>query len=177
MRARPRWSVLVLVPWAVIVSLSWLERPGGACPCKPPPNGPTLPINASVLLSCTVSTATLAFGAYDPLVQNQSTALDGTGTLLVTCTNDLPGTITLDQGQNPETGSTDAAPLRRMADGSGHFLRYSLFQDSAHSVVWGNTPETADCGSGTQVVYGRVAAGQNMPVGAYTDTVVITVNI
>jgi len=62
----------------------------------------------------------------------------------------------------------------------GRFLSYSLFQDVGHTTVWGNTGGTgvANTGTGSQTaitVYGSVAAGQNVPSGNYSDTVVATV--
>jgi spore coat protein U-like protein len=61
-------------------------------------------------------------------------------------------------------------------------MTYNLYQDSARSTLWGNTSGTAPsavAGTGTNAditVYGRVDAGQNLPVAvSYTDTVVATV--
>ena len=139
-----------------------------------------LAVSASVAANCTISTAAVAFGAYDPVSANATTALNGTGTVNVTCTSGASTTITLGQGSNPNTGSTDAAPARRMGDGATHFLSYALYQDSGRSTVWGNTAGTgeANTGSGSQAaltVYGAVTAGQNVPAGSYSDTVVATV--
>lgn len=139
-----------------------------------------LAVTASVTANCTITTSPVAFGAYDPVSANASAALNGTGTLNVTCTSGASTTITLGQGSNADTGSTDAAPARRMKDGGTDFLSYSLYQDAGRSTVWGNTGGTgvANTGTGTQVavtVYGAVAAGQNVPAGSYSDTVVATV--
>lgn len=135
-------------------------------------------VSAIVSASCTISAGALGFGAYDPLVANATTPLPGQATLTVSCTNGAPATVTLDQGLNPAGGSTNAAPLRQMATG-GNFLTYSLFQDIALTVPWGNTAGTgaAYTGTGTTgsvTVYGQVAAGQNVPAGTYQDTVVAT---
>jgi spore coat protein U-like protein len=139
-----------------------------------------LTVSASVTANCTISTAPVAFGAYDPVSANATTALNGTGTVNVTCTSGASTTITLGQGSNANTGSTDTAPDRRMSDGASHFLAYALYQDSGRATVWGNTAGTgeANTGSGTQnalTVYGAIAAGQNVPAGSYSDTVVATV--
>lgn len=136
-------------------------------------------VSAIVSANCTISAGALAFGAYDPVVANAATPLPGTATLTVTCTNGAPSTLTLDQGLNPAGGSTNAAPLRQMASG-GNFLSYSLFQDNALTVPWGNTagtgaPYTGTGASGSVTVYGQVAAGQNVPAGTYNDTVVATI--
>jgi spore coat protein U-like protein len=139
-----------------------------------------LSVTASVTANCSISTAPVAFGAYDPVTANAATPLSGTGTVNVTCTNGANTTVTLGQGSNADTGSTDAVPARRLSDGATNFLTYSLFQDAGHTTAWGNTGGTgvANTGTGTQTaitVYGTVAAGQNVPSGNYSDTVVATV--
>jgi spore coat protein U-like protein len=139
-----------------------------------------LSVTASVTANCTITTAPVAFGAYDPVVTNASTALNGTGTVSVTCTNGASTTVTLGQGLNAGTGSTDAVPARRLTDGATDYLTYTLYSDTNRSVVWGNTVGTglANTGSGVLqalTVYGAVAPGQNVPAGSYSDTVVATV--
>lgn len=136
-------------------------------------------VSATVSANCTITAGALAFGAYDPIVTNATNPLPGTATLTVACTNGSPSVITLDQGLNPAGGSTNAAPLRQMASG-GNFLSYSLFQDNALTVPWGNTNGTGSAYTGTGVsgsvtVYGQVSGGQNVPSGTYNDTVVATI--
>lgn len=73
-----------------------------------------LGVSATVVNSCDISaTGAVAFGDYDPAVVNASADLDNTGTISVTCTSGAAVTITLDQGANPNTGSTATAPDRR----------------------------------------------------------------
>jgi spore coat protein U-like protein len=139
-----------------------------------------LSVTATVTANCTIATTPVAFGAYDPISANASTALTGTGTVSVTCTSGASTKVTLGQGQNADTGSTDATPARRMTDGSSDFLTYSLYQDSGLSTVWGNTAGTgvSHTGTGTLTaltVYGSVAGGQSVPAGSYSDTVVATI--
>jgi spore coat protein U-like protein len=137
-------------------------------------------VYANVGGTCSTSvTANLAFGAYDPIVANQATPLDGTATISVNCSNYLPYTVTLGQGANPGGGSTNAAPVRQMASGANR-LGYSLYQDSGRSTSWGNTAGTGAFAYGigsaqSATVYGRVPAGQNKPAGSYSDTVLATV--
>jgi spore coat protein U-like protein len=139
-----------------------------------------LSVSASVADNCIISTSPLAFGSYDPISANASSALDNTGSVSVTCTSAASANVTLGQGSNADSGSTDAAPLRRMADGSSHYLSYSLYSDSDRSTAWGNTAGTGVDHTGTGesaslTVYGRISAGQNVPAGSYSDTVVATV--
>lgn len=138
-----------------------------------------LNVSATVSANCTITTSAVAFGAYDPIVTHASTALTSTGTVTTTCTSGAAATVALGQGSNANTGSTDAAPVRRMLSGS-NYLSYQLYSDSGRANVWGNdtTTDVAVTGTGGAVnttVYGSVAAGQNVPAGTYADTVVATV--
>jgi spore coat protein U-like protein len=141
----------------------------------------SLGVSAAVTDNCTISTAPVAFGSYDPASANATTALDSTGTVTVTCTSGAAATITLDPGATPAAASTDIVPLRQMSDGGANLLAYKLYQNSGRTTVWGNTSGTGvghtGIGSSANLtVYGRVAAGQNVPSGTYTDTVTATVS-
>jgi len=137
-------------------------------------------VSMNVSANCTITAGNLAFGSYDPVTANASTALNGSAVLTLNCTNGATTKVTLGQGANANTGSTDAAPLRRSKAGT-NYLSYSLFTDSGRTTTWGNTAATGldYIGTGASdssvVVYGQVAAGQNVPGGAYQDTVVATV--
>jgi spore coat protein U-like protein len=138
-----------------------------------------LSVTASVTANCTIATTAVAFGSYDPVNTNASAALNGSGSVSITCTSGASATVTLGQGANADTGSTDAAPVRRLTDGT-HFLNYALYTDTNRTAAWGNTSLTgvASTGTGAAVslsVYGAVSSGQNVPAGSYTDTVVATV--
>ena len=135
-----------------------------------------LTVSATVTKNCTVSTAALAFGSYDPVVANASANLDGAGGVTVACTRGATASIALGSGSNA-SGST-----RRMGDGSGNFLSYELFSDSGRSSVWnsgaGALSLTAAPSRAARdfTVYGRIAGNQDVPAGTYGDTVVATVN-
>jgi spore coat protein U-like protein len=135
-----------------------------------------LSVTASVANNCTISTSTVAFGAYDPVVTNASSPLAGSGGVTIACTKSATATIGLGLGSNPN------ATTRRMANGS-NYLTYELYKESGHTNVWGNsgvdlyTPAAAPSfAPRTFTVYGEVAAGQDVPAGSYSDTVVATVN-
>jgi spore coat protein U-like protein len=140
-----------------------------------------LAVSATVSNNCTISTGSgVAFGTYDPVVTNASAGSDlaVTGTIDTTCTNGSSVTVTLGQGSHADTGSTDAAPVRRMLAGTTDYLSYQLYTDSAHTTVWNNTTGATVTGTGASVattVYGLVTKGQNVPTGSYADTVVATV--
>ncbi len=65
-----------------------------------------LAVSATVSATCSISTTALAFGAYDPVSANSTTPLDGTGTVVVTCTSGAPAAVTLGQGALAEPGVT-----------------------------------------------------------------------
>jgi len=141
-----------------------------------------LSVTATVIANCTISAGTpLDFGNYDAISANAASAKNVSGTVGITCTTGTSATVMLGQGSNADTGSTDAAPVRRMKNGSS-YLSYGLFKDVGLGTTWGNTVGTGQGYTGTGsadtiTVYGSVPAAQNAaPVGSYSDTVVVTVS-
>jgi spore coat protein U-like protein len=135
-----------------------------------------LGVSATVTANCSITTAAVAFGSYDPVVTHASSPLDGTGSVVVTCTKGAGTRIDLGLGGNA-SGST-----RRMA-GGGDFLTYELYQDTTRTTVWGSgATDGLTIGAApsraprTFTVYGRVAAGQDVGAASYSDTVVATIN-
>ena len=135
-----------------------------------------LAASATVVNNCSITTAALAFGPYDPVVANVSTNLDGTGRVSIACTKGSTATVALGSGSNA-SGST-----RRLSDGSSNYLSYELYQDSGRSTVWNGgsgtlTPAPAPSKVARDfTVYGRIVGNQDVPAGSYSDTVVATVN-
>ncbi|HLJ73439.1 MAG TPA: spore coat U domain-containing protein, partial [Thermoanaerobaculia bacterium] len=134
-------------------------------------------ITATVSAECTVSTVSITFGAYDPVVTNAATPLDSTGTVNVYCTTGTLATVSLDLGSH-FTGTT-----RRMLSGAANFMTYEIYKDAGRTVVWNSTntnsgtstSKTIPINSGF-IAYGRIPAGQDIPAGGYNDTVLVTVN-
>jgi spore coat protein U-like protein len=147
------------------------------------PQTDSFDVTASVQKSCRiVSTTDIAFGTYDPADIHFSTALDADGALSVRCVKGVVADVALDQGLNPDAGSTCVSPLRQMSDGGAEVLRYDVYQDSARTSVWGcdaTTDQSFTAASSntstTLTTYGRVPAGQDVAVGSYIDTVTVTV--
>lgn len=137
----------------------------------------TFPVTALVLTSCAVSATPLAFASYDPAA---SSTIDAANSLLVTCTTGVAYTVGLSVGVG--TGATVATRKMTNVASAGNLLTYSLYSDAGRSSLWGNTvgtdtlAATATATPNTIAVYGRVFAGQNVPAGAYSDTVTVTVN-
>jgi len=138
-----------------------------------------LTVSATVPANCLISTTPATFGNYDPIGTNASNALGvATGRATTTCTTGAAAIITLGQGLNPATGSTEATPIRQMASGTNR-LTYQL-DKTAGGGNWGNTSATGVNTTGTgsavqQTVFGVILPAQNVPAGTYTDTVVATV--
>jgi spore coat protein U-like protein len=131
-----------------------------------------LAVTATVVANCSVSAGTLAFGNYDPTA---GSPVDATASVGVTCTQGTVASVGLD------TGTFGSGGQRRMSDGSA-FLAYDLFKDAGRTDPWGDsggarlTLAAAPSSAARAVtVYGRVAASQDLAIGAYTDTVVVTV--
>ena len=59
-------------------------------------------VSANVIKNCTISTAPLNFGAYDPVAANATTPLDGIGTITVTCTKGAVAKVGLNAGGNAQ---------------------------------------------------------------------------
>lgn len=141
----------------------------------------TLTVTASIASTCTINAATLAFGAYDPVVVNKTVNLDQSTTIGFTCTLGSTGTIDIDKGAN-STGTTPNFQ-RRLSDGAtpAHFLTYNLYQDAARTTLWGTTTSgTAEANVGLGVaqttnLYGRIPSGQNGTSGSYTDSATMTI--
>ncbi len=157
---------------ALLVGTTALTTPASAASATA-----NLAVSATVVNNCSITTAPLAFGSYDPVVTNASTDLDGTGTVSVACTKGSTATIGLGVGSNA-SGST-----RRMKDSGSNYLSYEIYQDSSRATVWGNSgagllsPAAAPSKAARAfTVYGRVPASQDVPAGSYADTVVATVN-
>ncbi|MET3441077.1 spore coat protein U-like protein [Variovorax paradoxus] len=125
------------------------------------------PSNAA---QCTVSTTGLAFGAYAPF----STAPNNSnGSVQITCDAVASYSIALATGGS---GSFD----RAMASGT-YRLKYNVFTEPSRTIVWGDGTggSSSVTGSGTAAtipLFGRIPARQNVGVGSYTDTLIVTVS-
>jgi spore coat protein U-like protein len=133
----------------------------------------TFQVSVTVQSTCTINSASaLNFGNAGIL----STNIAQTSTIQVICTNSTPYTIGLDAG----TGSGASVATRKLTSG-GATVDYSLYSDSGHNTVWGNTPSTdtvAGTGTGNNqsyTVYGLIPSQATPAPGTYTDTITVTV--
>jgi spore coat protein U-like protein len=152
----------------------------------------TLTVTASVADNCTIGTATLAFGAYDPLVTNATSDLSGSASISYACVKDAGHTIWIDMGAGSSNGSGPVAGDNAMKETTNgtDYLSYQLYQDAAHTLKWGTGDPggTATSGKGVRVaspgisgttitIYGLVPHAQNVTASTtYSDSVTATIN-
>lgn len=135
---------------------------------------------------CTVSTAGVNFGEYDPTV---ATPKDAVGTLTISCTFVGTGGATEAHYQvflSP--GLSGDYRQRQMASGVNR-LNYNLYMDAARTQLLGDNSNSTERIEGTLRVgpgvgnntrtaaysmYGRIPALQDAKTGSYADTIVAT---
>ncbi len=147
----------------------------------------TLSVTVTVTNNCRISTASVAFGTYDPLLANLTTPLTAAGNVTIACTQGTAESISLDLGASPSGAG------RRMRGGGAFYVAYDLFQPSstvagapcsyAGPTPWGpagaqifTPPPAPSREARTYNVCGRIPAAQDVPAGSYADTVLATVN-
>jgi spore coat protein U domain-containing protein, fimbrial subunit CupE1/2/3/6 len=126
---------------------------------------------------CTQVTAVaVAFGAYD---ERAASHLNGTGQVRVQCDTGVAYQVSLDPG-----GHAGSDFARAMGDAGGIYrLQYNLYIDSTRTQIWGDGTGTTQVVNGVAQgaqdilqVYGRIFALQPVGVGAYTDSVLVSVD-
>jgi spore coat protein U-like protein len=161
--------VLAMVAIASVASVAFAEETQ---------NSGTLNVTAYVEKECLVGTSSLAFGEYSYIYENKTDALNGSGTISLTCTSGAAPKVVLGVGTSGEGSSNQ----RQLSDGSSHLLNYNLFSDSARETIWkSNTAAvasglTGDGTAHTMNVYGTIPGAQNKPAGNYADAVPITIS-
>jgi spore coat protein U-like protein len=136
-------------------------------------------VSATVRHSCSIGTTPMAFGTYDGVVANASTALNATATVISTCTSGALVLITMNVGTSAGSSSDDA-PIRRMTSGAGEYLVYQVYSDVSREKIWGNISPTGVAVTGTGIsqthkVYGSIPSGQMVPEGDYNDQIIVTI--
>jgi spore coat protein U-like protein len=135
----------------------------------------TFNVQITITNACVIVSATnINFGSVGVI---GTPGVSATGTITTQCTLLAPYNIGLDAGTG--TGATVAARL--MTSAATNTVTYSLFQDAAHTLVWGNTIGTntvASVGTGASqafTVFGFVPSQTTPPSGVYNDTITVTV--
>jgi spore coat protein U-like protein len=127
-----------------------------------------LMLPGAAMAECSLNVIGLTFGGYDPF---SVTDTDITGSVSLTCDTDTSVQVSLSPGSGPFDG-------RKLKSGMNALL-YNLYTDPSHVSIWGDgSPGTSLMSfsgtSGSYTVYGRIPAGQNVPVGTYGDTITVT---
>jgi spore coat protein U-like protein len=103
-------------------------------------------VTATVVADCSISTTAIAFGNYDPVVVNATTALQSSGAVTIACTKGSAPTIGMGLGANA------LVSVRRMKElTSANFLDYEIYQPTtntpgdpcAYTAVWGTSGTSA----------------------------------
>ena len=122
--------------------------------------------------ACGMSAQGVEFGSYDSFSPNP---VDSVGAIIVTCDGGEAYSLAISMGSGTYAG-------RRMP-GPHHALHYNLYTDPARTQVWGDgtgaTSTAGGIGTGTASsisVYGRMPAHQDVSVGRYVDSIVVTVS-
>ena len=123
-----------------------------------------------VFPGCGIGANSLNFGNYTGAVLNATT------TIQVACTSGTSYTV----GLNAGTAAGATVTKRSMTlNGGTTLLGYALYSNAGHSANWGNSSGSWVAGTGDNAiqnltVYGQIPAGQSVPTGNYTDTIVAT---
>ncbi len=130
--------------------------------------------------ACTVSATGVVFGAYNP---NVGTPANATGTVSLSCTagSSSSGAYTIGLSM----GGGASYSTRRLSTGLST-LSYQLYQDSAHTIIWGDGTGSSvifngndglpnSGGTNNLSIYGQIPARQGVTPGVYTDVIVVTV--
>jgi spore coat protein U-like protein len=144
-------------------------------------------------VSCSISSGTVIFGNYDPLITHAIAPLDGAGNITYSCSCTgfwllcwlFPPTVSLQIDLS--TGQSLSYAVRQMARAGypADRLAYNLYRDAARTAVWGNgtggtqhytTTVTVGLGgvNANLSVFGRVTGGQDIPPGSYADQIILT---
>ncbi len=164
----------------------------------------TIHVSADIVANCLLQTTPLNFGLYDPLVTNATLALSATTTESATCTKGVSAQLALQSQSSgavypnpsaalydPTTGSTSASVMSSRLQGSANTQLTYAFTTALNA---GSTyvPNTGNYAGGYQGTIGftgagvsqpqtiqftgTIAPGQDVPSGAYADTIVATLS-
>lgn len=125
-----------------------------------------LKLTARVPVMCAfVTISSMNFGSYI------GTDTNGTGAMTVNCA--LGTNYAISFG----TGGSGTYDPRQMNSG-GNLLSYNLYTDNSCATIWEyHTVNGTGTGSDQNYsIYGRIQAGQNVPVGSYSDNIIVTID-
>ncbi len=137
----------------------------------------TFQVQITLVASCAITANNLNFGSGIGLL---TSAVNGSTTLSVTCSNSTPYTVGLDGGN--VSGSTVATRLMAgtTAGNTSTTLQFQLYSDSGRTTTWGNSSGSWISGTGsgsaqTLTVYGQVPTQSTPKPDTYQTTITATV--
>ncbi len=133
----------------------------------------TLTPTVEVIDGCTVLTAEMAF---DISAGAGAGPVDSTTQIDIECTRLALFRVDMDRGSNAN------GTQRRMRNGSGDFIPYGIFRNTARTQTWGSGSGNAPLGiawgrgRGSMTAYGRIASvPANLSPGVYEDVVTVSI--
>ncbi|MBA4422142.1 MAG: SCPU domain-containing protein [Syntrophus sp. (in: bacteria)] len=120
------------------------------------------------------------FSTYNHICQYLNIDVDSTGTIEVSCTANSSVSIAI--GPSGNTGGFSPRKLKQTS--GSDLMNYNLYTTSARTTIWGDgTQGTSTVNQlvrkqspSNLTVYGTVPASQDVYVGLYTDSLVVTIN-
>jgi spore coat protein U-like protein len=132
--------------------------------------------------ACTMSVTNVAFGPYDVFV---STPVDSdSGRVYVNCTQNV-GAATVTIGASATTGRFNPRGMKHTT--GTDVLNYNIYTSSARAAIWGDGTSGTSIvqlrrpggrpapWAASEILYGRIPAGQNVSAGSYRDNITVTV--
>lgn len=159
-------------------AMGWSTAANVDCDSVPVSNNFTFTSRATLIGSCSINASDLNFGTYP----NLATAVTGTASLAVTCTDGTLYRVSLNGGS-----SGSIANRRMRLNGVGpQTIAYNLYSDSTRTQLWGDEANGGSVvkgtgsggGSGTPQtiqIYGLVPADATAISGNYSDVITATV--
>ena len=148
----------------------------------------TIAVTANITTTCSITASPLAFGDYDPIGVHATADKTGTGTVTVTCAKGA-SSLTIGMSYGAHVSGTTQRQLAGPA--AADLLSYNLFQPSSTTagascpgtIAWTTTAPgllvlatSPSKAPRTYNVCGTIPMGQDAAAGAYTDTVIATLN-
>jgi spore coat protein U-like protein len=128
---------------------------------------------SSNLYACQLSVQHISFGSYDPF---SDVNLESVGYINIShCPANVTGyTISATTGQN-------SGYYQRTMTANGYTLAYNLYTSANHTMIFGDGSAGTATLFGTNAnasypVYGVVPAHQNIRIGQYNDSLIITLS-
>lgn len=138
-------------------------------------------LDVSQTSACTMTITNINFGTYNVFSTQH---LDTTGNVRVDCASNV-NKITVSLGPSPNSGGFNPRQMRR-SQGTG-LMNYNIFTNASRTIIWGNgtggtSTQTANRPGGKPqpwsssfIAYGRIFSRQDVSVGSYGETIVVTV--